>query len=307
MKTIFLFPGQGTQYPGMGRDFYEADASVRQLFERASDAAKTDLRALLFEASEDDLKRTINTQLSVALMDRASSLMLRSRGIVPAGTAGFSLGEWPALVEAGVLEEDKMFSLLRLRAELMDKAVERLGRPCGMSAILFLKPDEVVAALRESGLPDVYPANFNSPVQVVISGVEDSLAKAEELLKAKGARKVVRLKVSGPFHSPLISYARDGLKEALSDVAFADPAIPLYSNVTGARIKSGSEARDLAAEQVVSAVRWTDEEAAFAADGYGRAVEAGPGSVLAGLLKAALPDLPCQLAGNMDQVAALEA
>lgn len=304
MKTLFLFPGQGTQYPGMGRDFFDAEASVRQLFEMASDAAALDLRSLVFDGSEEDLKKTLNTQLSVALMDRVSSLMLRSRGVQAAGAAGFSLGEWPALAEAGVLSEPDMFRLLRLRAELMDKAVEKLGRPCGMSAILFLKPEEVVKSLEESGLPDIYPANFNSPVQVVISGAEASLAQAEELLKAKGARKVVRLKVSGPFHSPLIAYARDGLREALADVPFADPAIPLYSNVTGKRVSSGSEARAMASEQVTSPVRWTEEEEAFAADAYDRAVEAGPGSVLQGLLKAALPGLACSLAGKADQLEA---
>lgn len=305
MKTLFLFPGQGTQFPGMGKDFYDEEAAVRQLFEQASDTVKMDLKKLIFEGSEEDLKRTVNTQVSVALIDRVASLMAKKRGFSPSGAAGFSLGEWPAYAEAGCIAESEMFRLLKIRGELMDKAVEKVGRPCGMSAILFLAPAEVEKALAESGLPDVFAANFNSPSQTVISGAEASLAKAEELLKEKGAKKVVRLRVSGPFHSPLISYARDGLKEALADVAFADPAIALYANVSGARVKSGAEAKSLAVEQVTGAVRWTDEESAMAADGYERVLETGPGTVLTGLWKAVNPDLACKPAGSLDAFASM--
>ncbi len=306
MKTLFLFPGQGAQYPGMGKDFHDANAEVRALFELASEVSKIDLRKLIFEGTEDDLKRTVNTQLSVALIDRAASLMLRNRGIAPSGAAGFSLGEWPALAEAGVLEEAEMFRLLKIRGELMDAAVERTGRPCGMSAILFLDPGVVAKTIEETGNGEVFAANFNSPVQVVISGTEDALAKAETLLKEKGAKKVVRLRVSGPFHSPLLAYAREGLAEAVSAVAFKDPAIALYANTTGARVMSGADAKRLAAEQVTAAVRWTDEEAAMAADGYGRAVEAGPGNVLQGLWKAAVKDIPCLGANTLDLLGLIE-
>jgi len=306
MKTLFLFPGQGAQYPGMGKDFHDGSAEVRALFELASEASKIDLKKLIFEGTEDDLKRTVNTQLSVALIDRAASLMLRKRGISPSGAAGFSLGEWPALAEAGVLDEAEMFRLLKLRGELMDAAVERTGRPCGMSAILFLDPAVVAKTIEETGNGEVFAANFNSPVQVVISGTEDALAKAEALLKEKGAKKVVRLRVSGPFHSPLLAYAREGLAEAVSGVAFKDPAIALYANATGARVESGADAKRLAVEQVTAAVRWTDEEAAMAADGYGRAVEAGPGNVLQGLWKAAVKDIPCLGAATLELLGLIE-
>lgn len=305
MKTLFLFPGQGTQYPGMGKDFYDSNSQVRELFDLASETVKIDLRKLVFEGSEEELKRTVNTQVSVALIDRVASLEARRRGFMPSGAAGFSLGEWPAYAEAGCLSETEMFRLLKIRGELMDKAVEKLGRPCGMSAILFLSPAEVEKTIAESGLPDLYAANYNSPTQTVISGAISSLEKAEELLKAKGAKKTVRLRVTGPFHSPLISYARDGLKEALADVAFADPALALYANVTGKRVSSGAEAKALAVEQVTGAVRWTDEEAAMAADGYARVLETGPGTVLSGLWKAVNPEPACQPAGSLDAFAVI--
>jgi [acyl-carrier-protein] S-malonyltransferase len=307
MKTLFLFPGQGTQSPGMGRDFFDASAEVRALFEAASEAVKIDLKKLIFEGSDEDLKKTVNTQVSVALIDRASALVLKARGIQADGAAGFSLGEWPAMAQAGIISESEMFRLLKIRGELMDAAVAKMGSPCGMSAILFLDPALTVKTLEESGLPDVYAANFNSPVQVVISGVESSLAKAEELLKEKGAKKVVRLRVSGPFHSPLLSYAREGLAEALKDVPFADPKIAFYANVTGARVATAAEVKKLAIEQVTAAVRWTDQEAAMARDGYGRAIEAGPGNVLQGLWKAAVKDVPCLGANTLDLLNLIEA
>jgi [acyl-carrier-protein] S-malonyltransferase len=306
MKTLFLFPGQGAQYPGMGKDFYDGNADVRNLFEIASETTGIDLKKLVFDGTEEALKRTVNTQLSVALIDRASSLVLRSRGIKADGTAGFSLGEWPALVEAGVIDEEAMFRLLKLRGELMDSAVEKLGRPCGMSAILFLDPAIVVKSIEESGIPEIYAANYNSPVQVVLSGTEQSLGEAENLLKEKGAKKIVRLRVSGPFHSPLIDYARVGLAEAVENVSFADPRIAVYANVTGKRVRSGTEAKELIVKQVTAAVRWTDEEAAMSADGYDRAIEAGPGNVLQGLWKAVVKDTPCLGANTLGLIDAIE-
>jgi [acyl-carrier-protein] S-malonyltransferase len=302
MKTLFLFPGQGAQYPGMGKDFFDASAEVRYLFGLASEASKIDLKKLIFEGTEDELKRTVNTQLSVALIDRASSSVLRSRGIIADGAAGFSLGEWPALVEAGVIDETALFKLLKIRGELMDAAVEKLGRPCGMSAILFLDPAIVVKSLEESGIPEIYAANYNSPVQVVISGTERSLGDAENLLKEKGAKKIVRLRVSGPFHSPLLEYARAGLSEAVENVSFVDPRIALYANATGKRVQTGLEAKELIVKQVTAAVRWTDEEVAMAVDGYGRTIEAGPGNVLQGLWKAAVKDIPCLGANTLDLI-----
>lgn len=285
MKTCFLFPGQGAQYPGMARDLFDASKAVRDLFELASDATSIDLRALLFESDEETLKNTRNTQISVVLAGAAAALSARERGIVPEGCAGFSVGEWPALAEAGVISHADMFRLVAERGRLMDESGRRAGGTT-MSAVLFLSPDAIEKAIAGAGLDQVWVANYNSPGQSVISGTEAQIPLAEEAIKAAGAKRVVRLKVSGAFHSPLMAWARDGFAELLSDVAFADPKIAVYSNVSGARISSGAEAKKLSAVQITSPVRWIAEEAAIATDGFERCIETGPGAVLAGLWKA---------------------
>jgi [acyl-carrier-protein] S-malonyltransferase len=186
----------------------------------------------------------------------------------------------------------------------MDAAGSKAG-PSGMSAILFLDPSKVDEVLASSGIKDVYAANYNSPVQVVISGTEKGIARAEEALKAAGAKKVVRLRVSGPFHTPLMQYARDGLQEVLQDVEFSNPKIPLFSNVTGSRVASGAEARRLAVEQVVCPVKWTAEEEAIKAEGFDLCIESGPGTVLCGLWRAVDTKTPCLPSGNLDQLSAI--
>jgi [acyl-carrier-protein] S-malonyltransferase len=304
VSTCFLFPGQGAQYPGMGRDFYDTSKAVRELFELASDASGIDLRRLLFEGSEDELKQTRNTQVAVALIGAAAALNAREHGLYAAGAAGFSVGEWPALAEAGVVSSEAMFRLVAERGRLMDEAGNRSGGST-MSAILFLAPAAIEAAIKGAGLSQVWIANYNSPTQSVISGTEKDVAAAEEILKAAGAKRVVRLKVSGAFHSPIMAWARDGFAEAVADVEFKDPGMALYSNVTGKRIGSGAEAKKLAVDQIVSPVRWIDEEAAINAAGYAQLLETGPGNVLAGLWKSVAGGAPCLPAGTLDQIAAM--
>jgi [acyl-carrier-protein] S-malonyltransferase len=302
MKTCFLFPGQGAQYPGMARDFYETSKAVRDLFVLASDASSIDLKKLLFESGEEELKQTRNTQIAVALAGVASATCAREHGVHPEGCAGFSVGEWPALAEAGVVSYEDMFRLVAERGRLMDEAGKRSGGST-MSAILNLAPEAIEAAIKEAGLANVWVANYNSPTQSVISGTEADVALAEAAVKAAGAKRAIRLKVSGAFHSPIMAYARDGFAEAVAGVAFHDPRILLFSNVTGRRIASGAEAKALAVSQIVSPVRWIDEEKAILAEKPVFCAETGPGAVLGGLWKPVGGDVPCYPFGTLDQIA----
>ncbi|MCE1206457.1 MAG: ACP S-malonyltransferase [Spirochaetia bacterium] len=304
MKTCFLFPGQGAQYVGMAKDFHETSKAVRELFELASEASKIDLRKLLFESDEETLKQTRNTQIAVALAGSAAALNAREHGIIPAGCAGFSVGEWPALAEAGIISHADMFRLVAERGRLMDEAGTRSGGST-MSAVLFLSPEKIEQVIAESGLKQVWIANYNSPVQCVISGTEADIAVAEEKLKAAGAKRVVRLKVSGAFHSPIMAYAAEAFADFVSDVAFHDPQLAVFSNVTGAKISSGAEARKLASAQIISPVRWIAEEQAITEDGFERCIETGPGTVLAGLWKASGSSIPCLAGGTLDALASI--
>jgi len=304
MKTCILFPGQGAQSIGMGKDLYDADADVRSLFEEAAESAKLDLAALIFSGTEEELKQTQNAQLALALIDSAAALVLRKQGIVADGTGGFSLGEWAALAEAGVVSFSEMIRLVAERGRLMDEAGRRSGGST-MSAVLGLEPAAIEAALKSAGIKDAWIANYNAASQSVLSGTEAGIIAAEEAVKAAGAKRAIRLKVSGAFHSPIMRYAYDGFKELLADVTFKDPAIAFYSNVTGGRVSSGEELRQLAAEQIISPVRWIDEEKAIIADGYDRIIEAGPGTVLAGLWKSTGSELIVMPAGTVPQIAAI--
>ena len=302
MKTCFLFPGQGAQYPGMARDLWESSARVKDLFQSASDALRMDMKKLLFDSIDEELKATDKTQVALTLASLCSSTVLRERGIDPDACAGFSLGEYAALCEAGVLKFTDVFPIVRIRGDLMEKAARGLdskdGAP-GMAAVLGLAAEKTVSTLDALSSAGVYTSNYNSPVQVVISGTARGLALAETQLKVAGAKRLVRLQVSGPFHSPLMAEARDAFDAALASFTFADPAVPVYSNVTGKKIASGDEARELCGKQLVSMVRWVDVQEALLADGCDRFLEAGPGTVLTGLLRALRPEARCSPAGTL--------
>lgn len=303
MKNCFLFPGQGAQYPGMAKDFYDASKAVRELFNEASEAAAMDLKKLIFEGDEETLRQTRNTQISMVVAEAASALMAREHGIMPGGAAGFSVDEWPALAVAKVISSFDMFRLVSERGRLMEEAGNRAGSTT-MSAVLYLSPEKIEQVIHEAGLRQCWIANYNSPVQCVISGTEADIAVAEERLRQAGAKRVIRLKVSGAFHSPLMQDAYESFKELVEATQFSDPKINLYSNVTGKKMLSKEDAKKYASLQIISPVRWIDEEKSIAADGYDYCFETGPGTVLAGLWKASGSSIPCIAAGTLQDLAA---
>lgn len=308
MKTAFVFPGQGAQFPGMAKDLFDASPEVRALFALASQSTGIDCERLLFSGTEEELKETVNTQISMTLASLSAAAAVKARGIRPDFVAGFSLGEYAALVEAGVITAADVFPLVQKRGAAMAKAAAALDRSAGdpgMAAVIGLSPEAVVSTLAGLGRDDIFPANQNSPVQTVISGTAAGLTAATEALKAAGARRVIALKVSGPFHSPLLKAAAEELAGLLEPVGFSDPKVPLYSNVTGDVIKTGAEAKALAVRQVIEPVRWTTVEAALLRDGVGRLLETGPGAVLAGLWGAFNTEIPALAAGQFEQIGAL--
>lgn len=306
MKTCFLFPGQGAQYPGMGRDLWESSARVKDLFRAAAETTGMDVQKLLFEGTEEELKATDKTQVAVTLVNVAAAAVLEEKGVHADGFAGFSLGEYAALYQAGVLRLEDLFPIVKARGELMEKAARGLDEPgkapAGMAAVLGLGYAEAVKALESLQGEKIYLANYSSPQQVVLGGTGEAIQKAQEVFKAAGARRYVVLKVSAPFHTPLLEQARAELEQVLAGYRFADPSKPVYSNVSGRRVGSGDEARRLCVQQAVSTVRWVDEETSLVADGFQRCLEAGPGSVLAGLWKAFSGEVPCLAAGKLEDI-----
>ena len=304
MKTCFLFPGQGAQYPGMGKDLWDASASVKELFRSASEVTGVDLEDLLFRGSATDLQATNRTQIAVTLVNVAVARVLAERGVAAHGYAGFSVGEYAALAAAGVIADTDLFRIVQARGELMEQAsrgADTAGGPAGMAAVIGLAPDAVTAALEGAG-EGVYAANFSSPRQVVLSGTVEGLERAAAACSAAGARRFVRLRVSGPFHSPLIESARQRFAEVVAGFEYRDPVTPLYANVTGARVTSGAEAQRLCVEQIVSSVQWVAEIRALLDTGYERFLETGPGSVLTGLLRGFDTDVTCTPVGTVEQV-----
>jgi [acyl-carrier-protein] S-malonyltransferase len=270
----------------MGKDIAEAWDVAKGVFEMADEALSLDLTRIMFEGPAEELNSTENAQPAVLAMGIACLRVLEAEGKKPeaAAAAGLSLGEYGALVAAGALSERDAIKLVRRRGELMRDA--GVANPGTMASVLGLSREDTDAACREaSELGVVAAANFNSPGQIVISGSHDAVAKAGELCKAKGAKRVVPLKVSGAFHTPLMQPAADGLAEALSGVDIKPCAIPVIANATAAAVTQPDEIRTRLLEQLTGPVLFEDSIQKMVADGVTRFVELGPGKVLSGLIR----------------------
>jgi len=311
MKTVYLFPGQGAQAPGMAIDLLETGKDVKALFSMASDIIGKDMNDMLANSSPDILKRTDIAQPAITLANLAAVAYLEEKGINPAAVAGFSLGEYAALAVAGIISKEDCFSLVNKRGIAMQAAIDKIASDSaapGMAAVIGLEPDQVeslIAEWQKQGLDGLYAANINSPKQTVVSGSSQALEAAEARFKEAGAKRFMRLQVAGPYHSPYMKEAADAFAPELEKIKFNDPAIPIFSNVTGKQIASGEEAKTLALRQIVESVRWTDEENTIADFKPDRLLETGPGKVLQGLWKDSGSEIPCLAAGTVEDIGGL--
>lgn len=289
-KTAFVFPGQGSQFPGMGKTLVDHFPEAQHVFAEADEALGFSLSKLCFEGPEDALKLTENTQPALLTVSVAALAVLRQRGLGFDYVAGHSLGEYSALVAAGSLAFQDAVRLVRKRGQYMQEAV-----PAGvgaMAALLKLPEEKLEAVLADAAQGEVVAAaNLNSPEQVVIAGHAGAVGRAVELAKAAGARRAVILPVSAPFHCSLMQPAQARLKFDLEATTFQDLAVPLINNWQAREIATGAEAREGLFQQVPNSVRWNDSVRALAARGVTRFVEVGAGSVLTGLLRNIAPEL----------------
>ncbi len=286
-KIAYIFPGQGSQYVGMGKDLFAKDDKAKDIYRRADGVLGFSLSKICFEGPEEELKQTKNTQPAIFLHSMALLALIEqdNAGLLGAAmAAGHSLGEYSALVFAGVLTFEEGLRIVRLRGELMQKAGEE--QEGTMAAVVGLEPDAVNDLCRDASVAGIVQgANFNSPGQIVISGSVAGVHEAMKLAKARGAKLVKELVVSGAFHSPLMQSAREGLCKALNDAAMRDARIPVYANVTGKPVKKAEEIRTLLNEQLTCPVLWETAIRQMIADRARTFVEIGPGKVLQGLAK----------------------
>ena len=280
-KIAFIFPGQGAQKAGMGKDFYEETSTGREVFDRASELLGFSMPELCF-AENDRLDITEYTQAAMVTTSIAMmKVLMEETGIRPDVAAGLSLGEYCALYAAGVMSADDAITTVRQRGILMQEAV-----PVGvgaMAAVLAMAAEKIEEVLKD--IPDVWIANYNCPGQIVISGKKEAVELACEKLKEAGAKRTVMLNVSGPFHSGMLVEAGEKLGEFLENVEISDPQIPYVANVTASYVTDKAEVKSLLARQVSSSVRWEQSVRAMLADGVDTFVEIGPGKTLAGFMR----------------------
>lgn len=279
-KIAFIYPGQGAQKPGMGKDFYENSELAKAVYDKASELLQIDMKALCFEENEK-LDLTEYTQAALVTTCLAMTKVVEERGLKPDVTAGLSLGEYCAISVAGGMKEEDAISLVRKRGILMQNTV-----PAGegaMAAILGMDASVIEEGIKD--LEGVTVANYNCPGQIVITGETKAVEKAAEILKEAGAKRAVLLNVSGPFHSPMLKQAGEELTKEMEKVEMEPLQIPYVTNVTAEYVTDIRETKKLLAEQVAASVRWQESVERMIAEGVDTFVEIGPGKTLAGFLR----------------------
>lgn len=305
MKTAFLFSGQGSQYPAMGKELLEAvPEKGNEILSTAEKVLGYDIWKLIQEGSAEELSQTRVSQPAIFTVSLLALAAAESKGLSCDGVAGHSLGEYAAMVAAGVLTLEEGYTAIRHRAEAMDKAAK--ANPGAMAAVIGLPAGKIVEIcnkIKDEG-EYVTAVNFNSPVQTVIAGTKAGIDKAAEALKAEGARRVMPLAVSAAFHSELMKGAAEEFQAAVKDMDFKAPKVKLYSNVIGGELTDFGNMPQLMARHICSPVKFTEELEAMKQDGFDTFIELGPGKVLTGLVSKTLTDVKAM---NIENAASLEA
>lgn len=279
-KTAFIFPGQGAQYTGMGKDFYEQLPVCRDVFEKASQVTGLDMKELCFE-EDSRLHITEYTQVAMLTVEAAILRAVLEKGVKSQINAGLSLGEYGALLASGVLSEEDAFRVVRQRGILMQEAVPTGG---AMSAVIGTDTELIEKTCEQTdGIVSI--ANYNCPGQIVITGEEKAVVSAGEALKAAGARRIVPLKVSGPFHSAMLKGAGEKLGDVLSDIELGNIEVPYVTNVTGECVTDSAQVKELLVKQVYSSVKWQQCVEEMIRQGVDTFIEIGPGKTLTGFLR----------------------
>lgn len=299
MKIGILFSGQGAQYPGMMKDLYESEAAAKQIFDRADEVLGRSISDICFKGTQEDLNLTHNTQPCMLAGDLAAAMVLKSYGINADAVAGFSLGEYAALAYSGVITVEDAFQIIQIRADAMQEAVA--PGDGAMAAFIGTSAEQIEEICKKVSKGYVVAANYNSPVQTVISGSTAGVDEACELAELAGL-KCKKLAVSAPFHCALMESAAKRLEEEFKYVNFYDPSIPVYMNVDGKPVFEGSIIPELLVKQAMSPVHWVETLRNMYTDGIDIFIECGAGKTLSGLVKKTLKDVKILRVENLDRL-----
>lgn len=302
MKTAFVFPGQGSQFVGMAKDLAAEFPAAKSMYSVAAEVLGYDLGRISFEGPEEELKQTRVTQPAIFVHSCVVLEILRSRGEVRFDmVAGHSLGEYSALMAAGVMTFEEALRVVKVRSSAMQEAGET--HPGTMAAVIGMEADKLAEICRQaSAFGIVQCANFNSPGQIVISGSVAGVRSAMDLAKAAGARMVKELVVSGAFHSPLMASAGEKVRNILKEVTLRDAAVHVYPNVTARAERGSAELSSLLVDQITAPVRWQESVQNMIGDGATRFFEIGPGNVLSGLIKRVDKNVSCECIGKVEEL-----